>query len=203
MLRKLAAGTSAALVAAGLAAAPAVASRLPTAPDDSCGDVAHGEQHGVDKVTTPADGSLVQPGDDIEVTLRWDEDIVDSAVLERALDCVLIDGRPAPGLRLDQRQIPNEGHLSHRYRIPARLAPGTEVCDRGFVFGPPADVPQRLSSNQVCFTVAPPAPAAPLRPASDRLSARTLPRYDTAPRSTEPTGGQFKVGGVSRPGRPR
>jgi hypothetical protein len=66
MLRKLAAGTSAAVVAAGLAAAPAMASRLP------------------------------KPGD---------------------------------------------------------------TCDKGFVFGPPADVPQRLSSDRSCATVAPhPAP---------------------------------------------
>ncbi len=159
MLRKLAAGTSAALVAAGLAAAPAVASRLPTPQEDSCGDMGQADQHGLDKVTSPADGSLVQPGDDVEVTLRWDEDLVDSAALDRALDCVQVDGRPVPGLGLDQLQVPNEGHLTHRYRIPARLAPGTEICDQGFVFGPLADVPQRLASNRVCFTVAPPAKA--------------------------------------------
>jgi LPXTG-motif cell wall-anchored protein len=158
MLRKLAAGTSAALVAAGLAATPAVASRLPTA-DESCSDVGQAGQQGLDKVTNPADGSLVQPGDDIEVTLRWDEDLMDSAVLDRALDCVQVDGRPVPGLGLDQSQVPNEGHVTYRYRIPARLAPGTEICDQGFVFGPLADVPQRLSSNRVCFTVAPPASA--------------------------------------------
>jgi hypothetical protein len=160
MLRKLAAGTGAAVVAAGLAAAPAVASRLPHS-GDTCSDVPATEQNGLDKQTTPADGSVVQSGDTVDVTLQWDEGRVDSALLDRALDCVQIDGRPAPGISLDQGQVPNVGHLSHRYRIPARLAPGTEVCDQGFVFGPPADVPQRLSSNRVCFTVAsPPTPPA-------------------------------------------
>ena len=164
MLRKLAAGTGAAIVAAGLAAAPAVASRLPH-PGESCGDVPQSGQSGLDKVTTPADGSRVEPGDAIDVTLRWDDGDVDGDVLDRVLDCVQIDGRPAPGLSLEQGQVPNEGHLTHRYRIPAGLAPGAEVCDQGFVFGPPADVPQRLSSNRVCFTVAPPAgPSSPARP---------------------------------------
>jgi hypothetical protein len=159
MLRKLAAGTSAAFVAAGLAAGPALASRLPH-PGDTCSGPAT-EQNGLDKHTTPADGSIVRSGDTIDVTLQWDKGVVDSAVLDRALDCVQIDGQPAPGLSLDQGQVPNLGHLTHRYRIPARLAPGTEVCDQGFVFGPPADVPQRLSSNRVCFTVSsPPTPPA-------------------------------------------
>ena len=52
MLRKLAAGTSAAFVAAGLTAAPAVASRLPSSSENSCGDMAQTEQDPLDKVTT-------------------------------------------------------------------------------------------------------------------------------------------------------
>ncbi|HKN40106.1 MAG TPA: hypothetical protein VJ456_13470, partial [Acidimicrobiia bacterium] len=121
MLRKLAAGTGAALVAAGLAAAPAVASRLATPPGavssgggppypPACGDVPTAGQNGLDKVTTPPDGSLVEPGDAIDVTLRWDEAVLGGGVLDRALDCVQVDGRPAPALDLDRRQAPNEGH---------------------------------------------------------------------------------------------
>jgi hypothetical protein len=164
MLRKLAAGTSAALVAAGLAAAPAVAAKLPTPRDDACGETTG--QQGLDKITTPPDGSTVAPGDTIDVTLRWDERLFDSKVLERALDCVQIDGQPVAGLGLDQRQAPNQGQVTHRYRLPAGLPAGSKVCDQGFVFGPPADVPQRLASNRVCFTVAAPPtttqpPAAP------------------------------------------
>src|SRR5438067_2995205 len=166
MLRKLAAGTGAALVAAGLATAPAVASRLPTPPEavssgggppypQACGDVAPAGQSGLEKLTTPADGSLVEPGDTIGVTLRWGDGALEGSILDRALDCVEIDGRPAPGLDLDRRQVPNDGEVTHPYRIPGGLAPGTEVCDQGFVFGPLADGPQRLSSNRVCFTVAP------------------------------------------------
>src|SRR4051794_13941229 len=53
MLRKFAAGTSAALVAAGLAAAPAVAAAgLPASPGDSCGDTAPSEQNAADYLTT-------------------------------------------------------------------------------------------------------------------------------------------------------
>jgi len=53
MLRKIAAGTSAAVVAAGLAAAPAVAAGLPSSPGDVCGD-ATTEQTSVEGRTTQA-----------------------------------------------------------------------------------------------------------------------------------------------------
>ena len=164
MLRKLAAGTGAALVAAGLAAAPAVATRLPNTPEESCGDVPHSEQNGLVKVTAPADGSPVDPGDAIDVTLKWSDGLLDVAVLDRALDCVEIDGTAAPGLSLDEQGVPNRSPMTHRYRIPSGLAPGTRICDQGFLFGPPADVPQRLASNRVCFTVGPPAPILPTAP---------------------------------------
>jgi LPXTG-motif cell wall-anchored protein len=52
MLRKIAAGTSAAVVAAGLAAAPAVASGLPASPGDSCGDVTQTEHTSLDQQST-------------------------------------------------------------------------------------------------------------------------------------------------------
>jgi hypothetical protein len=206
MLRKLAAGTSAAVVAAGLAAAPALASRLPHPPDESCGDVATAEQSGLEKVTTPPDGTVVDGGDTIQVVLRWDEDTIDGPVMDRALDCVEIDGRPAPELDLEERAVPNNGRVSHSYRIPAGLAPGTEVCDQGFVFGPPADVPQRLSSNRVCFTVAPPqaapSPGTPGGPASGSVpvgAGGTGPAAPGGP-AVPPSGGG--PAGAGSPGLP-
>jgi hypothetical protein len=143
-----------------------MATRLPNTPEESCGDVPRAEQNGLVKVTTPPDGSTVSAGDAIDVTLKWSGGLLDAAVLDRALDCVEIDGQPAPGLSLDEQGVANRSPIFHRYRIPSGLAPGTTVCDQGFLFGPPADVPQRLASNRVCFTVAPPAarPPAP-RPA--------------------------------------
>src|SRR5581483_4472066 len=133
MLRKLAAGTGAALVAAGLAATPAMATRLPAAPEESCGDVPHAEQNGLVKITKPADGSTVAPGDTIDVTLKWSSGLLDAPVLDRALDCVEINGVPAPDLSLDEAGVPNRSPITDRYRIPSGLAPGTEVCDQGFL----------------------------------------------------------------------
>jgi len=200
MLRKLAAGTGAALVAAGLAAAPAVATRLPNTPEESCGDVPHAEQNGLGKVTTPADGSPVDPGDTIDVTLKWIDGLLDVAVLDRALDCVEIDGTPAPGLSLEEQGVPNRSPITHRYRIPSGLAPGTRVCDQGFLFGPPADVPQRLASNRVCFTVGPPASIPPTTPPGGATPPSTSP--GAPPEAPGPGGSALPPSGGSGPGGP-
>src|SRR5581483_1135792 len=212
MLRKLAAGTGAALVAAGLAATPAVATRLPNTPEESCGDVPHAEQNGLVKVTTPADGSPVDPGDTIDVTLKWSDGLLDVAVLDRALDCVEIDGSPAPGLSLDEQEVPDRSPITHRYRIPSGLAPGTRVCDQGFLFGPPAEVPQRLASNRVCFTVGPPAsippttpPGGPAVPAGGGPGGVTPPSPSPGPTQPEapgPGGSGLPPSGGSGPGGP-
>ena len=52
MLRKIAAGTSAAVVAAGLAAAPAVAAGIPASPGEVCGDATPTEQASIEGRTT-------------------------------------------------------------------------------------------------------------------------------------------------------
>jgi hypothetical protein len=69
MLRRIAAGTSAAVVAAGLAAGPAVASGLPAA-GDSCADLAQTEQHGLDLQATP--GFVFGPLADVPHLLSGD-----------------------------------------------------------------------------------------------------------------------------------
>jgi LPXTG-motif cell wall-anchored protein len=70
MLRKIAAGTSAAVVAAGLAAAPAVASELPASSGDSCGDVTRTGQNGLDQQAKP--GFLFGPLADVPHLLSGD-----------------------------------------------------------------------------------------------------------------------------------
>lgn len=75
------------------------------------------------------------------------------------LDCVSVDGRPVPELSLQARPAPNEGAFTHTFAVPGDLAPGSEVCDRGFVSGPGAEGGfRREKSNDVCFTMAPPEP---------------------------------------------
>lgn len=69
----------------------------------------------------------------------------------------------------------------------------TIPADQGFVFGPPADVPQRLSSNRVCSTVAPP-------PVSTGPAPTSSPADLAGPAETD-----LALAGApaTRPGRPR
>jgi len=77
---------------------------------------------------------------------------------------------------------------------PSALAPGTRVCDQGFLFGPPADVPQRLASNRVCFTVGRPASIPPTTPPCTSPGA--------PPEAPGPGGPGLPPSGGSGPGGP-
>ena len=134
---------------------------------DTCPEVlAGGPTGGIEKVTEPADGSEVRPGDVISVTLRWDTTTFTGPVLHKALDCVTIDGAPADELSTQERDTANDGRFDYRFTVPGDLPDGARLCDRGFVSGPDGTGFNREKSNDVCFVVrvdqprAAPAPAA-------------------------------------------
>jgi len=111
------------------------------------------------KTTTPPPGSVVRPGDEILVEITWR--VTDWVVpdLHKALDCVYINGLFVPELSGGERPTPNDGHFAWRYFVPANVAPGSTICDQGFVSGPnPWDEYGREVSNVVCFPVELPPP---------------------------------------------
>jgi hypothetical protein len=72
---------------------------------------------------------------------------------------VYINGHFVPELSGGERPTPNDGHFAWRYVVPANVAPGSTICDQGFVSGPnPWDEYGREISNVVCFPVELPPP---------------------------------------------
>lgn len=174
MLWKLVAGTGCVVMAVGLGASAAPASRpVPSPAEDTCEEVGRSEPTGnLNKTTVPPDGSEVEPGTPIEVTLEWDASDLRGALLHKALDCVWVDGRLAPPLSTEQRGAPNDGRFRHRYVVPPDLPAGSTVCDRGFISGPVGDDTfARHTSKKVCFTVKSPVPVIGPTPPAPPVSA--------------------------------
>jgi LPXTG-motif cell wall-anchored protein len=158
---------------------------------DTCPEVlAGGPTGGVQKLTSPPAGSEVSRGMGIEVTLRWDPARFATPLLHKALDCVTVNGQPADDLSLQARDPSNDGVFTTRMTVPARLADGTELCDRGFVSGPaPGATFAREKSNDVCFTVRgdispatmPAVPTTPAGPQSGPTPSASTPPAVEAP----------------------
>jgi LPXTG-motif cell wall-anchored protein len=149
---------------------------------DTCPEVLSGSPTGdLEKSTDPADGSDVQGGDVVTVTLRWDPDSFDGPLLHKVLDCVTVGGQLAPDLSGQERDAQNDGSFEWRFTVPTSVHAGQRICDRGFVSGPGSDDDfERQKSNDVCFTVGPDdsstnesrSPAAPT-PAADQPAPST------------------------------
>ena len=161
---------------------------------DTCPEVLGGSPtDDLEKHTEPSDGSDVRGGDVVTVTLRWDPESFDGPLLHKVLDCVTVSGEFAAELSGQERDTPNDGSFEWQFTVPAGLPVGARICDRGFVSGPgSADDFERQKSNDVCFTVAPPAasdndsasPAAP----PQTVVANPPPVHPTAPPASTPTG---------------
>ena len=160
--------------------------------DDTCPEVLAGAPTGgVQKITSPPAGSEVSRGGVVEVTLRWNPATFAGPLLHKALDCVTVDGQPSDALSLQERDTANDGEFTARMTVPAGLADGAQVCDRGFVSGTaPHNTFAREKSNDVCLTVRGdvativPAPETETGPAP--TTAGPAPEGSTAP---VPTGG--------------
>ena len=141
---------------------------------DTCPEILAGAPTGgVEKVTEPADGSEVRPGDVVSVTLRWDTTTFTGPVLHKALDCVSVDGTPADELSAQERDTANDGTFETHFTVPD-LPDGARLCDRGFVSGPAGDDFGREKSNDVCFIVRGDQPAEGPAPAVTPRPTETL-----------------------------
>ncbi len=189
---RVALGGIAALTTSFVSTIPAGAAQShPGGVTDTCPEILVGTPTGgIEKVTEPADGSEVRPGDVVFVTLIWETSTFTGPVLHKALDCVTIDGAPADELSTQERDTANDGSFEHRFTVPGDLPDGARLCDRGFVSGPAGDGFDRQKSNDVCFIVrsdqpvAGPAPAVTLIPTETPVSP-TSPTSPTSPASPD------------------
>jgi hypothetical protein len=150
----------------------------------TCEGIKHPPTGGLGKTTVPAPGSEVQAGDVIEIRLTWDTARWDGSRLHKAIDCVAVNGVLDMELSAEEKPTSNDGVFEHKLTVPDGLAPGTEICDRGFVSGDSHGGGfDQETSPVVCFTLGPP-PETPETPETTTTTEITTTQ-PTVPTTTE------------------
>jgi hypothetical protein len=116
--------------AAALAVVSVPAAAWADSPDPSaCAGLYHGSPPGSLAITTtPPAGSVLHPGDDVDVTATWNTADWPRPVLHKVLDCLLVDGTVDYSHSSQEKPTENDGLYRYRFTVPT----GTEgrICDR-------------------------------------------------------------------------
>jgi len=170
---------------------PATANRL-TAGRMAAGDIARdceqatrgtppGGPGDVKLTTDVPEGAIVEPGQEIGVSLTWDPNAWAGEELDMALACVLVKGGLNPDMSDREGPTANDGVFEYRLVVPENIKPDCDICVEGFVAGMTADGgPQIVGSDRRCFMSGPPGPP---RPPATTPPATTPP----APEPPDPT----------------
>ncbi|HET9772101.1 MAG TPA: hypothetical protein VFS16_14505, partial [Acidimicrobiia bacterium] len=169
---------------------PVVLSPTPAwaeAPNPSaCKGLHHGNPPGSLAITTaPPSGTVLRPGDEVEVTATWDTADWPGPVLHKVLNCLVVNGEIDYGRSTQEKPTDNDGLYRYRFTVPSG-ADG-RICDRVRLSGRLVeDGPLAVQkSNTVCFAVATAGSAGtPGTPADTTTAAAPAPE---APAPLEPT----------------
>ena len=120
----------------------------------ACRGLYHGNPPGSLAITTnPPGGTVLHPGDEVEVTATWDTTDWPRPVLHKVLDCLLVDGEVDYEHSSQEKPTDNDG--LYRYRFTVRDGARNRVCDRARLSGRLVDGGPLIvqKSNPICFTV--------------------------------------------------
>ena len=150
------------LVAATVASAVVVAVALGPSPawaeapsPSACGALYHGDPPGSLVMTTsPSSGTVLHPGDEVEVTATWDTADWPRPVLHKVLDCLLVNGDVDYDHSSQEKPTDNDGYYRYRFTVP-NGARG-RICDRVRLSGRFVEDGDLVvqKSNTVCFSIA-------------------------------------------------
>ena len=121
----------------------------------ACRGLYHGNPPGSLVITTnPSSGTVLHPGDEVEVTATWDTADWPRPVLHKVLDCLLVDGEVDYEHSSQEKPTDNDGYYRYRFTVP-NGARG-RVCDRVRLSGRFVEDGDLVvqKSNTICFSVA-------------------------------------------------
>ncbi|HEV8625332.1 MAG TPA: hypothetical protein VG034_12800 [Acidimicrobiia bacterium] len=145
--------------------------------------------------TSPSSGTVLHPGDEVEVTATWDTADWPHHVLHKVLDCLLVNGDVDYDHSSQEKPTDNDGYYRYRFTVP-NGARGL-VCDRVRLSGrfvEDGDLAVQ-KSNTVCFSIAavagdtgvPASPAGPSEGGEVHLPPPShAPADDGSPASLHP-----------------
>jgi hypothetical protein len=174
-----------ALVAGILAVVLGPSAAWAEAPSPSaCQGLYHGNPPGSLVMTTsPSSGTVLRPGDEVEVTATWDTADWPRPVLHKVLDCLLVNGDVDYDHSSQEKPTDNDGYYRYRFTVP-NGARG-RVCDRVRLSGRFVEDGDLVvqKSNTVCFSIAAVAgdTGVPASPAPSEAGEVHLPPPSLAP----------------------
>ncbi len=157
-------------------------------PDPSaCSGLYHGSPPGsLAATTSPPAGTVLHPGDNVEVTATWDTTDWPGPVLHKVLDCLLVDGTVDYDHSSQEKPTDNDGLYRYRFTVPV----GTEgrVCDRVRLSGRVVEDGDLVvqKSNAVCFSVAAAGRAGAPGEPTDVTTQAATPVLDGTPAPLQP-----------------
>jgi hypothetical protein len=104
--------------------------------------------------TSPSSGTVLHPGDEVEVTATWDTADWPRPVLHKVLDCLVVNGDVDYEQSSQEKPTDNDGYYRSRFTVP-NGARG-RICDRVRLSGrfvEDGDLAVQ-KSNTVCFSIA-------------------------------------------------
>jgi hypothetical protein len=171
---------------------------------EACSGLYQGSPPGSLAMTTvPAAGTVLHPGDEVEVTATWDQEDWPGPVLHKVLDCLLVDGTVDYDHSSQEKPTDNDGLYRYRFTVPVGAL--GKVCDRVRLSGRLVDGGDLVvqKSNTVCFSVAaagqPGNPGAPVevttQAATPPVEGSPAPLQPSTPVADEPPAAEILVAG--------
>jgi hypothetical protein len=151
--RALMGATACSLVVLPVLLLPAAA-RADSPDPSACKGLHHGNPPGSLAMTTdPPSGTVLHPGDTVEVTATWDTADWPRPVLHKVLNCLLVNGDVDYELSTQEKPTDNDGLYRYTFTVPGRAV--GRVCDRVRLSGRFVDGGDLVvqKSNTLCFSV--------------------------------------------------
>jgi hypothetical protein len=121
----------------------------------ACTGLYHGDPPGSLVMTTsPPSGTVLHPGDEVQVTATWDTADWPRPVLHKVLDCLLVDGDVDYDHSSQEKPTDNDGRYGYRFTVPDGAR--GRIRDRVRLSGRFVEDGELVvqKSNTVCFTIA-------------------------------------------------
>lgn len=153
--RALMGATACSLVALPVLVLPSAA-RAEAPNPSACSGLYRGNPPGSLAITSnPPSGTVLHPGDVVEVTATWDMADWPKPVLHKVLDCLLVNGEVDYEQSTQEKPTDNDGLYHYSFTVPGR-AVGGRICDRVRLSGRLVDGGSLAvqKSNTLCFSVA-------------------------------------------------
>lgn len=153
--RALMGATACSLVALPVLLLPSAA-RAEAPNESACSGLYRGNPPGSLAITSnPLSGTVLHPGDVVEVNATWEVADWPGPVLHKILDCLLVDGEVDYGQSTQEKPTDNDGRYHYSFTVPGR-AVGGRICDRVRLSGRLVDGGSLAvqKSNTICFSVA-------------------------------------------------